>query len=606
MAQERQIKYTNRNFSDFRDQLVEYTRNYFPDTYNDFSPTSPGMMFLEMASYVGDVLSFYQDTQLQETFLQYAKNPGNLYNLSYMMGYRPKVTTVANVELEISHTVPALSSGGSFSPDYTKAMVIGENSIISSNTNTQVKFITDRKVDFSFSSSLDPTTVTVDSYSGTDPATYRLTKKVTAFSGEVKTITNTFSSYEKFATVTIDDTDIIGVLDVNDGSNTWYEVPFLGQETIYSETRNTNSDNDTVYNTLVLQNNPRRFVTRFNSTGQLIMQFGSGTIGSDDSTFIPTLENVGLGTAQGISRLDYAYDPTNFLYSRTYGLAPLGTLTIQYLKGGGVDANVPANSISTQTSIVVDSDPGSRQSTLTVTNPLAASGGSTGDTVEELRLNAQRAFAEQSRTVTLQDYEVRALSLPSTLGNLSKVYAVQDQLTSTRSTTDSIIDSNPLSISLYTLAYDIEGKLATATATLKENLKNYLSQYILVTDAVNIKDAFIVNVGVDFEIVVSPNALGREVLLNCTRELTSFFSTDRWRINQPIILSSISSILNSVKGVSSVKNIKVINKNGGQYSQYGYDIEGATKDGVVYPSLDPCIFEVKYPRADIRGRIVSY
>jgi len=128
----------------------------------------------------------------------------------------------------------------------------------------------------------------------------------------------------------------------------------------------------------------------------------------------------------------------------------------------------------------------------------------------------------------------------------------------------------------------------------------------LVTDAVNIKDAFIVNVGVDFEIVVSPNALGREVLLNCTRELTSFFSTDRWRINQPIILSSISSILNSVKGVSSVKNIKVINKNGGQYSQYGYDIEGATKDGVVYPSLDPCIFEVKYPRADIRGRIVSY
>src|SRR5210317_1138333 len=107
MAEQRDIKYVNREFSDFRSQLIEYTKNYFPDTYNDFSSTSPGMMFIEMASYVGDVLSFYQDYQLQETFLTYAKDPKNLYSLAYMMGYRPKTVVVSTAEIEITQIIDA-------------------------------------------------------------------------------------------------------------------------------------------------------------------------------------------------------------------------------------------------------------------------------------------------------------------------------------------------------------------------------------------------------------------------------------------------------------------------------------------------------------------
>ena len=149
MAQERDIKYINREFTDFKDQLVQYAKNYFPDTYNDFSPTSPGTMFIEMAAYVGDVLSFYQDTQLQETYLQYAKEPGNLYNLAYMLGYKPKVSTISEVELSVSHRVGKTAN---YNPDYSQALTIDSNAVIGASVNGDINFIIDRKIDFGVSS----------------------------------------------------------------------------------------------------------------------------------------------------------------------------------------------------------------------------------------------------------------------------------------------------------------------------------------------------------------------------------------------------------------------------------------------------------------------
>ena len=157
MAQQRDIKYVNKTFSDFRQQLIDYTKNYFPDTYNDFSATSPGMMFIEMASYVGDVLSFYQDIQLQETFLQYAQEPANLYNLAYMMGYRPKVSTAATVDLDVFQRIPAILSSGQYVPNYNFAVTVSENATLQSTTTPSVQFLINNKINFNFSSSYDPT-----------------------------------------------------------------------------------------------------------------------------------------------------------------------------------------------------------------------------------------------------------------------------------------------------------------------------------------------------------------------------------------------------------------------------------------------------------------
>jgi hypothetical protein len=601
MAQDREIKYINRDFTDFKNQLVEYTKNYFPDTYNDFSATSPGTMFIEMAAYVGDVLSFYQDMQLQETYLQYAKNPANLYNLAYMMGYKPKITTVSEADIEVSHIVNA--SGSSIQPNWTEALKITAGTQLSSTTSGQPKFYIDKPIDFNFSSSYDPTTVVVESLDiNGQPSQFRLSKTVKAISGEVKTVTETVSTVEKFKTITVADSNIIGILSITDNSgNTWYEVPFLGQDTIFTDTVNGSSDKSLVPYNLSLQRVPRRFVTRYTSTGQLQIQFGAGITGQDDTVITPDPTNVGLGTNQGISRIDYAYDPSNFLSTKSYGQAPLGVLTINYLVGGGISANVPANSITT----IINAPSIGTGTNLGFNNLKAATGGRDGDTVEELRQNSLRAFNEQGRAVTLQDYTVRALSLPSKYGSVGKIYITQDQLSNPNSATDSIIDSNPLSLSLYTLAYNNNNNLVTATSNLKNNLKTYLSQYMLLTDAINIKDAFVINIGVNFDIIIRPNYLGRDVLTQCTQKIQEYFDIRKWNINQPIELSSIYTLLDQIKGVQTVQKVEITNNSGGLYSEYAYDIQGATRNNVVYPSYDSMIFEVKYPAVDIKGRITT-
>ena len=606
MAQERDIKYINRDFSKFREQLVEFAKNYFPDTYNDFSPTSPGMMFIEMASYVGDVLSFYQDTQLQETFLQHAKDPANLYNLAYMMGYRPKTTSISEVEIEVSQKVNAVAPN--YTPNWNQALVVQPNTRLRANTFGDPKFIINDKIDFAYSSSLNPTEVRIDSIANGYPAEYRLTKRVGAISGELKTITYDIGNAEKFLTISIDDTNIVGVLDITDNDgHTWHEVPFLGQDTIYEDQTNTATDKNVVPSILRLKKVPRRFVTRLSSQGSLQIQFGAGvnTSVSDDEVFLPDPTNVGMGTNQGVSRLDFAYDPSNFLFSKSYGIAPSNvTLTVRYIVGGGVASNVPANTINLVEQVTVAAPDQTKANTLTFNNRLPATGGRDGDTVEELRQNSLRAYSEQNRAVTLQDYAIRSLALPALYGSISKVYVTQDQATNAN-VLGGAYDSNPLALSLYVLAYNGDKQVIPATPNLKENLKTYLSQYMLLTDAVNIKDAFIVNVAMKYEIITLPNFVSRDVLLACNTALIEYFDIAKWSINQPINISSIYTLLDRVKGVQSVEKIYFENKVGDNYSQYAYDIKGATRGNMIYPSYDPCIFEIKFPEVDIQGRVTT-
>lgn len=602
MAVSRDIKYVSREFSDFRSQLVEFAKNYFPDSYNDFSPTSPGMMFIEMASYVGDVLSFYQDTQLQETFLTHAKDPKNLFNLAYMMGYKPKITGVSEASLTVTQQVSATGAG---LPNFTEAKTIPSNFRFESSDSSKTRFFIPNAVNFSFSSSYDPTNITVSSVDGSNvPDTYLLTKSVKAISGTKESKTVSIGSAEKFKTITLTDDNIVQIISIIDGDGKEYiEVPFLGQDTVFLDEQNSSSDSNQVPFVLALKKVPRRFVTRFRSNGNLDIQFGAGTLSSDDSVILPDPSTIGNVTNQGSlnyngsGSLATTYDPSNFTYSKSYGIAPSNTtLTITYLKGGGIAANVPANSITT----AVDTLPSGN---FTISNNLPAAGGRDGDTVEELRENSLRAFSEQGRAVTLQDYTVRALSLPSKYGSISKVYVTQDQLTNTN-LQDSIVDNNPLALSLYVLGYDNDQKLVTASSTLKNNLKTYLAEFMLITDSINLKDAFVVNIGVNYEIKIRPNYASRDVILNCNLELQEYFKISKRSINQPINLSEVSVILDKVKGVQTVQKLEIVNINGGNYSEYGYDVIGATKNNTVYPSLDPCIFEIKFPNEDIKGRSI--
>lgn len=616
MAVKRDIKYLNRDFTTLRASLVDYARTYFPVTYNDFTPASPGMMFIEMSAYVGDVMSFYLDNQIQETYLQYARQTDNLYELGYMFGYRPKVTGVATVPVDFYQQVPAKLSGSVYIPDFDYSLLISQNATIRSTSNTAVSFLVQDSVDFSISSSQDPTEVTIYQAAGGNPVSYLLKKTKPAISATVNTVTFNFSTPVQFDTRTINNTNIIGILDIVDSDgNVWYEVDYLGQDMVYNKVKNTNPnipsntpDSDAGY-ILKLEAVQRRFTSRFIDSGSLQLQFGAGTATDTDETIVPNPNNVGLGLPFEQSKLTTAYSPTNFIFTNTYGIAPSNTtLTVRYLTGGGVQANVPANDLITLSGTVnfqkYNLDPSTAnlyRGSVAVSNPAAASGGGSGDSIEDIRQNTLATYPTQLRAITPDDYEVRALSLPSNYGTVAKAYTEKTQLKNLAP------GETPTTLDTYILTYDVNKKLTLASTTIKQNLSTYLSQYRMLGDSIRIKDAYVVNIGVDFSITIDPNYNSLDVLLQCTNTLVNYFNVDKWQINQPILLKELSLLLDKVDGVQTVKEVLITNLAGESlgYSNYAYDVRGATIDNVVYPSLDPMIFEVKYPNTDIKGRVVS-
>lgn len=611
------IKYLNKDFSSFKAELIEYAKSYYPTVYNDFSQPSPGSMFIDMASYVGDVLSFYLDNQIQETFLQYAKQKNNLYNMAYMLGYRPKVTSAANVKLEVFQTVPAVSSLTDTVPDFSYAMTIEQGMKVKSSVDSSVLFYVPEKVDFASSSSMDPTNVqvyTIDNLG--NPTSYLLSKTVDAISGIVKTETFSFGAAQRFSTVSINDTSIITILGARDSDgNTWTEVPYLAQDYILTPVANTAENYPSLFQ---YQNQvpfmmekvkvPRRFVSRFKSDGNLQIEFGSGINSVADEAVLPNPNSVSVGfTGGGLSTLSSSFDPTNFVTTQTYGLAPNNvSITFEYLVGGGARSNVLSGQLTQIISYTVTGNT-TFQNSIAVNNPEPAKGGGDGDTVEELRLNIANEFPTQLRAVTQQDYLARTLSMPSDYGKVAKAYITKDQATFNTNMANNPFQDDKLLISLYVLGLNNLNQLDYPSPALLSNIQTYLKEYRMLTDAINIKPAYIINIGCNFDIVIRPNYTSQDVIARCILKLKDIFDIDEWQINEPIILGDIYSALDQVEGVQTVKKVEIINKTGETdgYSKYSYDISAGTLDGVIYPSLDPSIFELKYPDADIQGRVVT-
>ena len=607
----RDIKYINRDFSDFRQRLIEYTKTYFPDTYNDFSPSSPGMLFMEQASYVGDVLSFYLDNQFQENFIQYAQQTNNIYELSYMFGYKPKLTAAAQVSIDFFQQLPAKTVSGSVIPDYDYALSINENTTISSQSGQS--FIIQDKIDFSISSSQDPTEVSVYQIAGNIPQYFLLKKSRNAISSEISSQSFTFGDIQQFTTIELTNSNFIEILDIIDSDgNIWYEVDHLGQEMILDPIKNTNINNpnitqDTPY-LLKLKKVQRRFATRIISSNTIQIQFGAGSPSDTDEEITPNPNNIGIGLPFVKDKLTAAYSPVNFLYTGTYGISPSNTaLTVRYLSGGGVTSNITANTLTKTNNISakfnnINLNPTTSNyifNSLSTNNPSAASGGKGGDTIEEIRQNTLSLVASQQRSVTADDYLVRALSMPSNFGAITKAYIEQPKLTDNQVSTIETLN-------LYCLSQNSEGQLDYASTTLKNNLRTYLSQYRIIGDNIEIRDAFIINIGLNFEIIVLPEYNNNEVLLSCITALQNYFKIDNWQLNQPIMLRDLYIMLDKIKGVQTVKNVEIENKAGttSGYSAYAYDIISATQNQIIYPSLDPSIFEIRYPNLDIKGKVV--
>jgi hypothetical protein len=664
----RDISYLGKDFEAFRNNLIEYSKTYFPNTYNDFNETSPGMMFIEMASYIGDVLGYYTDSSLKESLIQYAGEEKNVFALANLLGYKPKSTAPAVTTLSVYQLCKS-DVGGQVDTRYL--LRINSGLAVKSTSNGDITFRTVENLDFN-----DPTDREISVYSVNEitnnPDYFLIKKQIQAISATEVNITKTFGSAEAFSSIMLENTNVISIESVTDeDGNKYYEVPYLAQETIYIDYPNVEQNDpdlyqfrDTVPYLLKLLKTSRRFTTKVNDDFTTSVNFGGGDSSLSDELIIPNVKNVGLGLNSSIDRMGESYDSTNFLKTKTYGQAPANTtITVNYLIGGGISSNVSQGDLTSISRIVFDDSSVTTsdldetiltfvKNSVAVENEIPAKGGRGVDTIEEIRESALANFASQNRAVTAKDYQVRALAMPSKFGSIAKVFAIGDNSLNSNSP-ESILNStdnldeftnivktistyaisqggnlpstteikdivrsfvqkttqntelvNPFAINLYTLGYDSNGNLTNLNRAVKENLKTYINEYRMLTDGINIIDGFIINIGVNFEITTYKNFNQREIVLTCINELKSFFDVNNWQFNQPINLSDIELTLAMVEGVASVQSVEIVNKCGGIYARNSYDIKAATKNKIIYPSLDPSVFEVKFPDKDIKGKAI--
>lgn len=648
----KEVRFLNKTFPDFRQSLIDFAKVYFPNTHTDFNETSPGMMFIEMAAFVGDVLSYYIDNQFRESLVNFAEEDESIINIAQAFGFRPKPATAAFTIADVFQLVPAQESGSNFSPDSRFFLKIAANSIFQrSEEFGAVDFRNTAEVDFSVNTPESEQKITVFSIDvNNSPLTYLIRKRVKLEAGTIKTITRTFTDPIRFSKIELPDESVLGIIDIKDSNgNVWSEVDFLAADVIIEDKDNIRPISGSSVSIppakiIKFLRTPRRFITRYNSEFKLEIIFGSGVL--DDQDELISLDSSKIASDEFQTRLgSTSLDPADFLSSSTFGLAPSNTeLTITYVVGGGIESNVPANTINKirQIDVVNDRDVFTSAEqplfddtvkSLAINNPDPAIGGKGQDTIEEIRQSTLAFFNSQNRLVTSADYKVRVHAMPPRFGGIAKSFVIQDdQLAAVENTRignvvtgapnldpvdperDTLVinEGNPRLVNVYVLGFDDTKRLRTLNLQVKQNLKQYLSQFKMLTDQIQIIDAFVVNIGVKFTVVVFKNQNVNIVLATTIDAVKDFFDISRWDINQPIIMNDLNLIIASVEGVQSVVELEIFNRyefrDGGDYESFRYDIKGNALDdktGIVFPSLDPMIFEVRFPDSDIIGSAIQ-
>jgi hypothetical protein len=555
----------------------------------------------------------------------HATEARSIYAIAYAMGYKPKLSVPSIVDLDVYQLFPASGSGASITADTRYSMILEPGARVRSSTNGTEFYIADR-IDFSINNTFDPLSVSVYSLDSNGAPNYYLGKKtVKAISAVPKTVEIEVGNVTKFFKFLVQDTNLVAIDSIVDADgNIWTEVPYLAQDTVFEKVVNTayNDPDAAVYSQetpylLKLKRVPRRFVTRITEKG-IEVQFGAGVSSNPDEELLATPENIGVALPTGKDDIDWSIDPASPVFTTAYGIAPSNTtLTVTYLVGGGISSNVPTNTITDLVGVSINSGSfptGNGQLTATVVgsiainNPTAAIGGRSGETLDEVRQNALAQLTSQNRAVTREDYTIRAYAMPNVYGSVAKVFITPDEQNNI--TTDDYSDkvANPLAMNMYVLGYDLNKNIVSVNRAVKENLRTYLSQYRMLTDSINIRDGYVVNIGIDFSIVPLPSYNANQVLLGCVNALKDYFDIDRWQMNQPIVIGDIFNTILAVDGVQTVPSVIIKNlyDEVQGYSNIAYGIQEATRNGIVYPSLDPMIFEIKYPNNDIKGRIATF
>ena len=636
------VKYTSKDFVSIKSDLIEYTKAYFPDTYKDFNETSPGMMLIELTSYVGDVLSYYIDYNYKENILATATEKRNVVRLSEFLGYKVTPNTPSLVRLRVTTDIGVDADGN---PDYSAAPQNPINSglQIESNIDSNLKFETLGEVDFTVSGSPDvPPVGPPTSFNANGEATgYTLTRFVQAVSGETKTKSFTITSPTKFLELDLGEDNVVEVLNCVDSSGQrWYEVDYLAQDRILKETHYTQDGRGNAYNqdivgggvstdvsipfTLDYINTNKKFTTKVDPDDNTTkLQFGNGLnrlniSGSSGASLFSMIEQQGINlTGVPSTVINASLNNLTTNNSLNLGETPSNTImTITYRVGGGADSNAQAGELTK----INNSD-----ESITVTNDEPALGGTDGQTVDEIRENAKSFFASQLRCVTREDYQARILNLPAKFGNIAKCYVHRNDDIGT--------------LKIYTLSYNQQRQLVQTPLLALNNLRLYIEQFRMINDSLDfgfqlqddIFSGYIINFGVQFEVNYDRRFNSTDVKLETINVIKEFFKVGKMQFRQHINLGDLKYNILGLDGVIGIKTLKLIQDtseidnfptslnskkfhfykgdgtpsvNGTAGYGFQYSFENATVNDIVKPSVTPSVFELRDPDNDIYGRVV--
>lgn len=595
MPNKKNIKYTNRDFDSIKGALVNHAQRYYPDRYKDFSEASFGSMVFDAVAYVGDVLSFYLDYQINESFLTTATDYSNVKRLAESVGYKRRGIPSSFGIASFFIIVPASATGLGVDVDYLP--ILKKNSTFSS---AGTSFILMNDVDFA---GFNTETVAArrDNTTGL-PTAYAVKAFGKVMSGRFRSVNIPVGNFERFKKLTIPNSKITKVMSVIDSEgHRYYEVDNLAQSVIYQETTNSNYKNDGVPSILKPVVAPRRFVV--SEVGQnTILQFGHGSDAEDNSEDILDPTSV-LVQRHGFNfNTNKNFDPFKLVNNDSLGVSPANTtLTITYIENSTLNNNLAPNQLNqvgdtdfffNDQANLLSANITSVESSLEVTNETQIIGSTFNfESSEELKIRALSNYASQGRAVTKTDYESLVYMMPANFGSVSRVSVINDPSSSNRR------------LSMYVISDDVNGFLTTSNTTIKNNIKSWLSNYKMLNDIIDIFDAKIINFGFDFKIVTNPGYDPEQVLIECKQDLSALFANKLY-IGEPLYLSKLYNTINKVPGVSDCVSVTPSIKTGTNYAGTFLDLEDIiSPDGSFLKTPKNVIMELKYPSVDIAGSV---
>lgn len=591
------IDYTNRDFESIKNDLIEYAKKYYPDTYKDFSEAGFGSLMMDNVALIGDMLSFYLDYQANESMLETAVEYNNVLSHSKTLGYNLQTNPSSYGTVSFFIMVPALASA--IGPNLAYAPTLRRGSEVASTSGNTFVLLED--VNFADTNSTTSVVGRVDETTGV-PTYYAIKARGRVISGRLSTKVVTIDGFQRFRKVNIGSSRVAEIISVIDAQgNQYYQVDNLSQNVIYKKIANRNTDKYDVPNILKPVAVPRRF-TLERTLNDVSIQFGYGSdeIYTESDILDPSNTTLDIFSKDYIS--DTSFDPYKLIKNDKLGIAPSNTtLTIVYRENSLDNVNAATNSVNKVQSAIFKFQDEAKlsqpqvnfvSSTIECINETPIRGDVTIPTTDELKLRARANFATQKRCVTVEDYKSCVYNMPADYGAVKRVNIYQDK------------DSFKRNLNLYVISEDTNGNLASAPITLKQNISEWLSLHKMVNDSIDILDARIVNFGVSFRIVAEANYNRYDALQAAINKLSQEMSM-KLDIGESISISNIYNLLNEVDGVEDTVDVKIIPKNGGPYSTTRFDFDSnITPDGRLVRGYENVIFELKFPQTDIKGSIV--